>query len=144
MKILLAEDDFASRKFMSKILDKYGDADITVNGLEAVDAFLMTSFTEGSPQVVKEAMACGCPIVTTDVGAIPEMLDINNGANYGICVKPKQVSELRDAIKVMLENKEYASSCGEKARLRVQNLYSMPIVWNKLCSIWKETSDKEL
>ena len=41
MKILLAEDDFASRKFMSKILDKYGDADITVNGLEAVDAFLM-------------------------------------------------------------------------------------------------------
>ena len=41
MKILLAEDDFASRKFMSKILDKYGEADITVNGLEAVDAFLM-------------------------------------------------------------------------------------------------------
>lgn len=41
MKILLAEDDFASRKFMSKILDQYGDADITVNGLEAVDAFLM-------------------------------------------------------------------------------------------------------
>mgnify|MGYP003297018288 CR=1 FL=1 len=41
MKILLAEDDFASRKFMSKILDKYGETDITVNGLEAVDAFLM-------------------------------------------------------------------------------------------------------
>ena len=41
MKILLAEDDFASRKFMSRILDKYGEADITVNGLEAVDAFLM-------------------------------------------------------------------------------------------------------
>lgn len=41
MKILLAEDDFASRKFMSKILDKYGETDITVNGLEAIDAFLM-------------------------------------------------------------------------------------------------------
>lgn len=41
MKILLAEDDFASRKFMGKILDKYGETDITVNGLEAVDAFLM-------------------------------------------------------------------------------------------------------
>lgn len=41
MKILLAEDDFASRKFMSKILEKYGETDITVNGLEAVDAFLM-------------------------------------------------------------------------------------------------------
>ena len=41
MKILLAEDDFASRKFMGKLLEQYGDCDITVNGLEAVDAFLM-------------------------------------------------------------------------------------------------------
>ena len=41
MKILLAEDDFASRKFMSNYLGKYGDCDITVDGEEAVDAFLM-------------------------------------------------------------------------------------------------------
>lgn len=41
MKILLAEDDFASRKFMSKLLGDYGECDVTVNGLEAVDAYLM-------------------------------------------------------------------------------------------------------
>ena len=41
MKILLAEDDFASRKFMSNYLGKYGDCDITVDGEEAVDAFMM-------------------------------------------------------------------------------------------------------
>ena len=41
MKILLAEDDFASRKFMSKLLGEYGECDVTVNGLEAVDAYLM-------------------------------------------------------------------------------------------------------
>ena len=41
MKILLAEDDFASRKIMSKLLGEYGECDVTVNGLEAVDAYLM-------------------------------------------------------------------------------------------------------
>ncbi len=43
MRILLAEDDFASRKFMAKYLQKFGDCDITVDGEEAVDAFLMAT-----------------------------------------------------------------------------------------------------
>ena len=41
MKTLIAEDDFASRKFMLRFLSKFGECDITVDGLEAVDAFLM-------------------------------------------------------------------------------------------------------
>lgn len=40
----------------------------------ACDAFLMTSKTEGSPQVVKEAMVCGLPIVSVDVGDVAERL----------------------------------------------------------------------
>lgn len=41
MRILIAEDDFASRKFMLRFLSKYGECDVTVDGKEAVDAFLM-------------------------------------------------------------------------------------------------------
>lgn len=48
MKILLAEDDFATRKFMVGFLSKYGECDVTVDGMEAVDAFLM-ALEEGAP-----------------------------------------------------------------------------------------------
>lgn len=41
MKILLAEDDFVTRKFMTNFLSKYGDCEVTVDGMEAIDAFMM-------------------------------------------------------------------------------------------------------
>lgn len=40
MRILIAEDDLASRIFMRKFLSRYGECDVAVNGLEAIDAFL--------------------------------------------------------------------------------------------------------
>lgn len=48
MKILLAEDDFVTRKFMTGFLSKYGECDVTVDGMEAVDAFMM-ALEEGEP-----------------------------------------------------------------------------------------------
>ncbi len=42
--------------------------------IQAVDTLLMTSYSEGSPQIIKEAMACGCPIVSVDVGDVKELV----------------------------------------------------------------------
>ncbi|MCI8973518.1 MAG: response regulator [Lachnospiraceae bacterium] len=41
MRILIAEDDFASRKAILKFLSAYGECDVTVDGMEAIDAFMM-------------------------------------------------------------------------------------------------------
>lgn len=48
MKILIAEDDLASRKFLYKFLSNYGDCDITVDGIEAIDAY-MIALDDGEP-----------------------------------------------------------------------------------------------
>lgn len=42
--------------------------------MNACDVGLMTSFSEGSPQFIKEALACGMPIVSTDVGDVVEVI----------------------------------------------------------------------
>lgn len=43
--------------------------------MNAADVALMTSFTEGSPQFIKEAMACNCPVVSVPVGDVPFVLE---------------------------------------------------------------------
>jgi two-component system chemotaxis response regulator CheY len=43
IKILIAEDDLASRRFLSKFLSQYGEVDQVVDGIEALDAYLMAS-----------------------------------------------------------------------------------------------------
>ncbi|MDF2942420.1 MAG: histidine kinase [Herbinix sp.] len=42
MRILIAEDDLSSRKFLFKFLSKYGECDLVVDGLEALDAVLIS------------------------------------------------------------------------------------------------------
>ena len=60
----------------------------------AVDAFLMTSFTEGSPQVIKEALACGCPIVSVDVGDVKERVDGIDGCFVAETREPMELVDL--------------------------------------------------
>ena len=66
--------------------------------INASDAILMTSFTEGSPQVIKEALACGCPIVSVDVGDVAErVLGVE-----GCYVTSSNAASLANALKTAL------------------------------------------
>ena len=58
------------------------------------DALLMTSKTEGSPQVIKEAMACGCPIVSVDVGDVAERIEGVEGCYVVRTREPKDIAEV--------------------------------------------------
>lgn len=70
----------------------------------AADAFLMTSITEGSPQVIKEAMACGCPIVSVDVGDVKERTDGIDGCYVSETREPQEIAALLKKA-VSLQNK---------------------------------------
>lgn len=112
------------------------DHDTVLAELLQSDMFVFPSYTEGFPNVILEAMACGCPIVASSVGAIPEMLDLN-GDPCGICIQPKSSSELFDAISSIINDKKLKEQYSCKAKHRVYHLYKIDIIWNQLVDIWK-------
>lgn len=66
-----------SKVALNLVTDKKQDS--LVNYYNAADVFWMTSTSEGSPNTVKEAMACNCPIVSTDVGDIQQITGTTKG-----------------------------------------------------------------
>ena len=58
-----------------------------------------------------ESMACGCAIVATTVGAIPEMIGEENGRHYGLLVPPRDTEKLREAIGMLLDDNDLRESC---------------------------------
>ena len=66
----------------------------------AVDFLIMTSFSEGSPQVIKEAIACGCPIVSVPVGDVAIVTEKVPNAYVS---KTYEVDELSDLVERALD-----------------------------------------
>lgn len=92
----LAKEAVAQLDVSTEILELKGYSRDEVTLLMcAADAFLMTSFAEGSPQVIKEAMACGCPIVSVDVGDVSERVA---GVEGCYVAKTRESKELADLI----------------------------------------------
>jgi teichuronic acid biosynthesis glycosyltransferase TuaC len=68
--------------------------------LSAADLFCLASYTEGWPNVVNEALACGIPVVVTQVGGVNAMVP---SSRYGTIVPQKDSQSLREAIIAGLE-----------------------------------------
>lgn len=97
------------------------------------DVFVLPSYTEGFPNVIAEAMALGRPIIATDVGAIPEMLQ--EGA--GVLVKSRDAAQLAEAIRDVTESAELREELGRLASRRAKECYAIDAVFERYMQIWK-------
>jgi glycosyltransferase involved in cell wall biosynthesis len=66
--------------------------------MNAADVLLLTSDAEGSPMVVKEAMACNVPVVSTDVGDVAEVI----GGTEGCHITSQDPADVVDKLKLAL------------------------------------------
>ena len=102
------------------------------------DSFVFPSYTEAFPNVILEAMACGCTIAASNVGAIPEMLDYN-GELAGVCYNPQSAEEVTNAVNKLYQDGNYRTQLTKKAKEKLYNTYTIEKVWSQLTKVWLTT-----
>ena len=86
------------------------------------DLFVLSSFAEGLPVVLMEAMATGLPVITTHIMGIPELVehDVN-----GLLVPASRVEPLADAIVALVADPDRRRRLGEKGREKVRQEFEL-------------------
>jgi glycosyltransferase involved in cell wall biosynthesis len=89
--------------------------------LQASDAFAFPTENDAFPSALIEAMACALPVVTTPVGAIPEVVE--DGVN-GLLVPPRDGAALRRALERLLVDPALSARLGQAGLRTVQERYA--------------------
>ena len=101
------------------------------------DILVLPSYTEGFPMVIIEAMAMGCPVIATDVGAIPEMLEADGEYPCGICVPVKDAEILKDTISELMADPVKRIAMGRNGAARVLKHYTVGKIAGMYKSVWQ-------
>jgi glycosyltransferase involved in cell wall biosynthesis len=103
--------------------------------LDALDVAVLSSDYEGSPLSVLEYMAAGKPIVSTNVGGVPELIA---DGREGILVEPQDPAALAAAVGRLLGDPAEAKRLGERARRRQQREYSLDAMVRRIEELYEE------
>jgi glycosyltransferase involved in cell wall biosynthesis len=105
---------------------------------QAADVFAFSTFYENLPFAVLEALSSGLPVVTTNVGGIPEMIE--SGRN-GFLVQSSNARELADRILYYLEHPAAASEMAFLARKTILERFDWRLIVKKVLAVYNEALD---
>lgn len=109
------------------------------NLLSSSDAFVLSSSSEGLPNVVIEALASGLPVVATDVGGVSELIKNNE---TGLLVPTEDYHRLSEAmIKIMNMSNKKRVLMGENGRNWIDSKFNLKNTINDWLSLYKKLLD---
>lgn len=105
---------------------------------QRADLFVLPSGGEALPSVITEAMACGTPIVATDVGGVREQL-----GGYGLIVRPGQVEELAAAISQVLDNYQRFADQGWEMSQHARREFSIDTMVDRHLELYSQLVEQQ-
>jgi len=127
------------KKFRNMVIEENLETYIEVVGwanftqkkelLSKVGTLLLPSYNEAMPMVLLEAMAAGKALISTNVGAIPEIIIPEKN---GFIIKPGDISALKECMKTIIDNPEILKVMSENNINKVTREYNSKIVYKRL------------
>jgi L-malate glycosyltransferase len=102
--------------------------------MKSTDIFVLATYWESFPIVLVEALACGKPIITTDVAGNP--FAVFDGKN-GFLVKPGDWKSISEKVIYLFKNKEIMKRMGEESKIKA-NLYDWDIIAKQTRDIYEK------
>jgi len=126
--------EWIEKSGVEKVTHLLGRRDDIKNVYNSIDIFCSSSYGEGFPNVIGEAMACEIPCVVTNVGDSAIIV-----GDTGFVVPPKNPEALAEAIIKMIEiGEEKRKVLGKKARDRIKENYSIEKIVNSYEQLYKK------
>jgi glycosyltransferase involved in cell wall biosynthesis len=100
--------------------------------LREVDISVLCSDDEGAPRALLEAMACGCAVIGTKVGGIPEIV-----GDSGVLVPGRRPDLLAAAIERLCSERELREHLGRRARRRICEHFTMEREWQEYSDLYR-------
>lgn len=101
--------------------------------LKSVSTVVLPSYNEGLPMSILEGMACGKAIISTTVGAIPEVVKEDNG----ILIEPGDVQALAQALIECAQNLQFMNSISKNNIKKIDGEFSMKMMHQKLTQYYE-------
>lgn len=130
-----------SEEYLSYLKANYSQDQVVFEGekkhddalsmLSQASVFTLPSYTEGFPNAVLEAMAFDKPIIATDVGAIPDMLQ-----GCGMVIQKENVEALENALVKLMTDEELCGRLGKAAKQKIEQEYSLERVFTEYMALW--------
>lgn len=115
---------FAGAVGQEEIRELYGRASL----------FCLPSFAEGIPVALMEAMAMRCPVVSTRIAGIPELIE---HGHTGLLVSAGAVDELAGALRRLLEDEALRQELGTRARAKVLSDFNIDTTAPSLVALFR-------
>lgn len=102
--------------------------------LREASIYVQPSLSEGLPNSLLEAMACGIPVVVTRVGGMPDVVE---DTVHGLVVEPGQPEELAAALKRLLSDPERAQRMGVAGAMKIEKDFSLGAIADRMLAVYE-------